>query len=323
MSAPPPARADDGRPRRRTLARVAQAIGFVLGLLLIAWCVRKAFAGDGAAETWRLIRAAPTWMLVGLVATTLASLVANGLMFWTAIRPVRRMSILELQSVNALASLLNYAPLPLRLGLVARVAYHWRVDRMPPGLIGAWLLAVLLAALVAVGACAVALLAAPRFGAAGFLPLALAVAAIGVLVVRAAACWRPIASRSRGAERMFGDTRAFGGAVLLRGVDIAAWSARMVLAAAILEAPLAVGEAAFLGIAAIVASLNPLGRFGFREAAVAWLAATLFAGRLDGPELEGLFARLALVESAAEGLVVIPIGAAAALACWRRVRRAV
>lgn len=307
---------------RRHLGRAVQVLGFLLGLLLIAWCIRKAFAGDGAAETWRLLRAAPPWMTLTLLFATLVSLAANGLMFWAVIRPVRRLPILELQWVNALASLLNYAPLPFRLGLVARVGYHWRVDRLSPTLIAAWLFAVLLCALAALGSIAIALPAVRPFGLTGLAIATTSIALAAALLVGRVARWRPIAARTRGFERMLTDPRAFPLAMGLRLVDVAAWSVRMVIAARILEVPVSAAEAALLGIAAIVASLNPLGRFGFREAAVAWLSAQLFASRLDGSELEGLFARLALVESAAEGAVTIPLGILAAFVCWRRLRAA-
>jgi hypothetical protein len=96
----------------------------------------------------------------------------------------------------------------------------------------------------------------------------------------------------------------------------------MVCVAAILNAPLTIGQAAMLGLAAFALTMNPIGRFGFREAGVAWLASNVFADAMSSEELSRTFAQLALVDSAAEAAITIPLGAVAAWWCWRRSQRA-
>lgn len=329
MSAPDelgvPEPADSDRePLRKRRARdiVFQLIGFVVGIALIVWCVEKALEGGGAEIIGDKLAKAPWWLIAAMLATTLASLLASGAIFWSLVRPVRPLGMGEVQAVNLLASFLNYAPLPLRLGLVARVAYHWRVNRMGPGLIGAWLLAALVNVGVAFVAVGGAMWFAPTLGLGGVAVVAIMLSAIGVVIVRRLSSLSFVAKHMRGYERMLSNPLAFGSSIAYRLVDIAAWAARMVCAVAILDIPVTASQAALLGLTAVVASMNPLGRFGFREAAVAWVATTIFEGSMTTEELVAVSARLALLESAAEGLVVVPIGVVASLWCWQRFHRA-
>jgi uncharacterized membrane protein YbhN (UPF0104 family) len=289
---------------------------------LVAWCIHKAFAGNGFDAVRERLSQAPAWSLVALVATTLVSLVANGGLFWSLIRPVRRLPLLEVQMVNLLASFLNYVPVPFRLGLVARVAYHWRVDRLSALVISAWLFAALLSAGVAFAAVALAAPLARSWGLPATAGVAGIAAACGAMAVVLVARRRFVARLLRGAEPILADRWAFGGATALRLVDIAAWAGRMVAACVALDIGLSMQQAALLGVIAVVASMNPLGRFGFREAAVAWLGPLLLGGALPAAEIETTLAQLAIVESAAEGAVTVPLGALAALWCWRRWRNA-
>ncbi|MFO0827019.1 MAG: hypothetical protein U0572_02630 [Phycisphaerales bacterium] len=304
---------------RRPLATVLQVAGFLIGIALIVWCVRSAVSGDGATEIRTRLAAASPGVIAGLVACTLVSLVANGTLFWSLIRPVHPLRFTHVQAVNGMASFLNYVPLPLRAGLLARVGYHWRVDRLGLGLIAAWLFAALASMAIAFVATVLPLPLAPIIG----LPLVAAIIVVkslaGVGICSFAAGRPRIARLTKGAERMVAHPLAFGEATALRLVDIAAWAARMVLAVQLLGIDISREQSALLGIAAVIASMNPLGRFGFREAAVAWFATTIFAGSMSPEELASTFARLALVESAAEGVVTVPLGGAAALWCWRRV----
>jgi len=309
--------------RRRSGRDVAfQLVGFALGLALIAWCLHRAFSGDGGRETWERISAAPAWAIWGLALSSLASLAVNGLMFWFLVRPVRPIGVVEMQGINLVASVLNYLPLPLRVGLLARIAYHWRVNRMSALEIGALLGAAILVTMVVAGGLSAGVVAFPFTGAGIALGASIAALAIGVLLIRRVARWEFLVRRTRNAERIFADGRAFGGGVAMRTVDAIAWSIRMACAVAVLGLPLTIAESAILGLVAVAASMNPLGRFGFREATVAWLAGFLFAGRMEPGELEQAFARLAIVESAAEGAITVPLGAIALPWFLARMRKA-
>lgn len=305
--------------RGRGAARTAlQLAGFVVGLALIAYCIYVALRGDGAAKLKDHLAHASPWVVAGLLGTSLVSLLANGLLFWQTLRPVHRLRLRDVQFVNAMASVLNYAPLPMRLGLVARVAYHWRVDKMSIALIGAWLAAVLLNVAVIAGPATAAMPLVPLAG----VPVAIVAALLLVAVALASSRWlaaRPFLARKlHGAERMVTDTRSFAIAGSYRLVDMAMWALRMPLAAMVVDAPLTFAQSATLGICAFLLSMNPLGRFGFREAAVAWIASSLFAGSMSASEVTTVFAQLAIVESAAEGVIAIGFGGPSALWCWRR-----
>ena len=316
---PPSADRTDSATKRRVRDAILQLIGFGLGILFIIWCFRRAFSGDGFASVAEHVRAAPTWLIVAALLSTLVSVVANGLIFWCTIQPVRPLRLVDVQAVNLLASLLNYAP--FRIGLVARIAFHWRVDRIGPALMTAWLITALLSLCVAFVAVALAMPLAPRIGLPGVFLVITATCIVATWLVRKGVAIESIRARLRGAHAMLGEVRSFGLAVALRVVDIVAFTARMTCVAAILNSPLTVGQAAMLGLAAFALTMNPIGRFGFREAGVAWLASNVFKGTLSEQDLGQAFAQLALVDSAAEAAVTIPLGALAALWCWRRTQR--
>lgn len=303
MSGPTPER----RRSRKDLA--FRLVGFVAGLALLAWCVEQAFSGEGAAETWERLRRAPGWALWGLALSSLGSLLVNGVMFWCLIRPVRPVGIGEMTGVNLVASMLNYLPIPLRLGMVARIAYHVRVNRMGAVAVAGYFGAVILLTMLVFGGLAAGVALYPSAGAAVASLAGVAVIVAGAAAIGAIARWKFLASRIRGAERVLADRGALAGGIATRAADTVFWSVRMTCAVTVLGLPLSAGESALLGIVAIVMSMNPLGRFGFREAGVVWASGYLFAGRMEAEELRQAFAQLALVESAAEGAVTLPLGA--------------
>jgi hypothetical protein len=300
--------------RRRTRKDLAfQIVGFLAGVALLAWCIERAFSGDGAAETWERLRTAPGWARWGLVLTSLGSLLVNSLMFWSLVQPIRRVGLAEMTGVNLVASMLNYLPMPLRIGMIARIAYHVRVNGMGAIAVAGYFAAVILVTLLVGGALAVTVVAFPFLGATLAAIAGLAALAVGLLLVSVAARWPPLARFTRDAERVLADRRALATGIAMRTADALLWSTRMVCAVATLGPALGIelslGESAVLGLVAVAMSMNPLGRFGFREAGVVWVSGFLFAGRMDADELERAFARLAIVESAAEGAVTLPLGA--------------
>ncbi|MFM1890770.1 MAG: hypothetical protein RLZZ565_1527, partial [Planctomycetota bacterium] len=107
----------------------------------------------------------------------------------------------------------------------------------------------------------------------------------------------------------------------LRSVDLAMWAARVAIAARILGLELGSGDLLIIAVAALVVAMNPLGRIGFREAAVSLLAGYL-ANPTDGDALDATFKQLAILDSAGEAAAVIPCGVIAAVWWFRRVRRA-
>lgn len=309
------------RPSRRRLA--LQIAGFLIGCALVAWCVvRASSAGETGLAKLRAAEPALVWTLV---LSTLGSIVCSGLTFWTVGLPVRRFGFGEMQAVNLMASLFNYAP--VRLGLFLRALYHWRIDRMPATDIGAWIAGV---AIVTLGTLGAGLVAGVVQIAHGRKELALdwlwfagfgAVIATGCLVTRAVGRSAPLRRLLKGGERVLVDPRALYGGVAFRTVDLAMWALRMWAAAKIVGVSLGPAQAALLASVAILGAGNPLGRIGWREAMVAFVAPYILASGAPAEEMAALTAQLALLESAGEAFLTIPFGIAGAAWCLVRIRR--
>ena len=110
-------------PRRPSRLKLAmQVVGFVVGCALVAWCAQRASAkgGEGLEKLWNADRS----LVALLLLSTLGSIICSGYTFWAIARPIRRFSVVEMQAVNLMASLFNYAP--VRLGLFLRCVFHWR-----------------------------------------------------------------------------------------------------------------------------------------------------------------------------------------------------
>lgn len=308
---PPPGLPSGGR-------LALQLVGFALGLALVAWCVKGAI--DGGDEGWRRLREADPWLIAGLLATSIASQVANGALFWTTIRPVRRERFWVLQGVNFTSGLLNYAP--IRIGMLSRFIYHLRVDRMPVLLLFAWFGTVTIAMMAIMGAALGATLLHPELDAiwAGLFvaPLVAMVLLLPALVTVPVLA-RPLDRFIPGAVPMLTHRGWMSAGLALRAFDLAMWAARVAIAARILGLELGSGDLLIIAVAALVVAMNPLGRIGFREAAVTVLAGYL-AQPTDGEALDATFKQLAILDSVGEAAAVIPCGLVAAAWWYRRVR---
>lgn len=297
-------------PLFRPLRLGVQTIGFVGGAALIFWCAWIAFT----RADWTVLESASPSMIAIVVVCSGISMLANGAIFWLAGRPLASMRCWEMQSVNACASVLNYAP--IRLGAIARIAYARRTSRMTVGGMVAWF------TFIGLGVVAVAMLGAlcawllPG-GIAATIAVWLALCLGAGLALRSAARridWR----RVRSLRALLEDPGALWGAGVLRVVDQLAWTGRMAAAASLLGLAIDARTALLLATVAILVSLNPLGRFGYREVAVAWLASTVASGDLDPRGIEAVFFQLAIVESIGEAIVTIPAGGLGSIWCLKR-----
>ena len=312
-------------PKRPSRLKIAmQVAGFIVGCALVVWCAQRAFA-DGGAGLEKL-RNADRSLVAILLLATLGSIVCSGLTFWAIVRPIRPIGLVETQSVNLMASLFNYAP--VRLGLFLRCAFHWRVDRMSGTEIGAWIAGV---AIVTLGTLASAIAAGLVQIPAGRSELSLdwmwfttygaCVVAGGALTIFV--CRSPILRRLlKGGERALNDPRALAGGLAFRTIDVAMWTLRMWAAAKIVGVSLNPAQAALLAGVAILGAGNPLGRIGWREALVAIVAPYIVTGAASPEELDTLTSQLALLESAGEAILTIPLGVLGSIWCALAIRRA-
>ena len=312
-------------PRRPSRLKLAmQVVGFVVGCALVAWCAQRASAkgGEGLEKLWNADRS----LVALLLLSTLGSIICSGYTFWAIARPIRRFSVVEMQAVNLMASLFNYAP--VRLGLFLRCVFHWRVERMPGTDIAAWIVGV---AIVTLGTLASAIAAGLVQIPAGrseltldwmwFATYAACIVAGGAVTLFV--CRSPVFHKFlKGGERALNDPRALAGGLAFRTVDVAMWTLRMWAAAKIVGVSLNPAQAALLAGVAILGAGNPLGRIGWREAFVAVVAPYIITGTSSPEELDTLTSQLALLESASEAILTIPLGILGSIWCVWAIRRA-
>lgn len=284
-----------------------QTIGFALGAALLGWLVVS--SGPGF---WTRVRGADPRLLVALAGCSVASLFLNGTIFWLAVRPIRPLPFVELQCVNAFAGLVNYAP--IRLGVVARILWHLRVDRLRVREVAAWFASVTYTILVPLGAALAAALLVTTLDW-RFALLMTILVVVGGAIAPWFAKLGPVQRRADGLERVVTDPLVLWGSISLRILDLGFWAARMLIAVRIIGLELTTGQSVMLAMANLAVTLNPLGRVGFREAAVTLVASRLLAGQGDLLRESG---ELALVESAGEFMVALPAGLVATLMLWRR-----
>jgi hypothetical protein len=298
---------------------VMQIVGFALGLALLIWCI----VGAARGGDWSAVAQAPPHLVLGLMGCTLVSLAANGAIFWLVIRPVQPLRLRHLMLLNVTTAVLNYAP--IRAGLIARIAYHLKVDRMPLMIMGGWFAAIGYTTVMAVAAVIVATLLQQSYQFSWFSWLAIVfgqIVAMGFVTIGLIGAAQMFLTPAfvqrvgRGMHRMLREPLPLWGALALRLVDIGAFMGRMWCAAAIigLDQKLTGTQVALLGVTALVMTLFPLGRVGYREAGVA-LVAPYLVGIND---IDAALKQLALLESAGEAIVAIPLGSLALL--WYRKR---
>ena len=264
-----------------------QLAGFAVGAALLAWII---YGAIGEGDWSRLVHADPM-LLVVLLGCTLFSAGLNG-----------RIPFADTQRINLVANMLNYAP--VRLGAIARVLYHVRVDGLSLLQIGAWFSLLGYVMVLGIASCVVATLV--RFQVDWIWGLLVgAQMMLGILTIRGFSGVPLIVKHGRGLDRIIGDRVVMWSAAGLRMADVAAYTVRMAVAAAILDIELALSQIVVLAIVALAASMIPFGRVGFREFCVAAVAHRL---SMLGSDVDANMNQLALVESAGEAFVYIPLG---------------
>jgi hypothetical protein len=106
-----------------------------IGLALLIWAISIVLSDENAAARQRLADA-PMSSVALLGATTLAGVLIAGLTFWVTLLPIRRISLLNVFTINAIAIFL--VVLPFKIGFAMRVMLHHRVDALPFRIILAW-----------------------------------------------------------------------------------------------------------------------------------------------------------------------------------------
>lgn len=113
----------------------AQILGFLIGLALLVWCISTALKKENRESLSKLADASPAQIAL-LIGLSLIVMLASGAVFRQTLLPIKKLPMLEVQAVNAIACLL--ALLPFKLSVIFRVLVHNRRDGVPILTIGAW-----------------------------------------------------------------------------------------------------------------------------------------------------------------------------------------
>lgn len=278
---------------------------FTIGAaLVIAAVVSVARQGAGLTGVIDALRAAPPSLVAILIALPFLNWLCSAASFHVLTNRYGKVGVVEMGAVIASAWLLNY--LPMRPGLVGRVAYHKRVNDIPiAASVQVLAISIGLSGVAIIVMIALLLLLGGQSSAAGSTPglrtwIALTIPAIlGVT----AALW--LRARSSPSWRFIA-----GG--VFKFADVLVWAVRYWACFAIVGVELSPTQAA--GIAAVtqLVLLIPLAGngLGLREWAVGLVASSLptwFAGDAAAPtRVEGLSADL--VNRAAELFAALLVG---------------
>lgn len=284
-------------------SRARRIIGFAVSLTLLALAVAAVvYSSEDIAQALDHARHAPLWMIVLSVLLPPLNLLLIGSSLWFITIRYGRVGFAEMVSLVTSAWLLNF--LPMKPGLMGRIAYHKRVNHIRVRDSAKALGESVAMSAIATGALlGVALL---LLGVTSTLVTVVAVAGPGVLLLLGV----PLA-RIR-SERL----ALLAAAMLLRYLDILVWIARYALLFALLDAPLTLADAVLVTAASQIAQLIPFvgNGLGAREWGVGLVGAA-----------QGTTTTIALtadlLNRASELVLAVPLGLIATAQIARRLSR--
>lgn len=311
-------------PGKFSASKVAvQVIAFLIGLGLLAWCIKQAFSPENQKQLAAL-RDAPAQLIAMLFGANALVLLFSGLSFYFSLRPLRKLNFWDVQATNAIATFLSYVP--FKAGMLFRILIHNRRDGVPVALIGAWFGAVSIVMAIALLPLFAASLLTREINA-KWIAIAGSLGLIGLVTVcllawyfhgtRGMAIMRAIAEKLGGwARKLVRSTfvrTAHGGLdilaspqrvlllVVLRLIDMASQALRFYLAGMIVGTPLAIDTCVLLAsMHFVVGVISPAGSVGTREAAIVATATML---GLENPQAMAGVALLLLASEAAINVV--------------------
>ncbi len=302
-----------GVPAQRGRWDRRRVIGYAVGVLLLAAAVWAVASQRGAmAGSMNAVRAAPAWMMAVALLLPAGNWIASSASLRAlTLRRARGQHVRrdEMLALVGSAWLLNY--LPMRPGMIGRIAYHKRFNRIPVRdsvLVLVEANAMTAGAVGLMLALALTLRAAPPWGSWSWLVLALPGAAF-------------VCAWAIGAARGSAWT-AWAVAAAARYADLLVWLARYACAFALLGRPLTVEAAAVLAAVSQAAFLVPFvgNGLGVREWGIGLVAAS-WAGVDSAREAAAFGLAADLLNRAAEVAVSVPVGIACTAWLGRRVAR--
>jgi len=304
--------------RPSPLRIVVQVVGLLVGLGLLAWVFTLAFTGENRENLDRLLEAGWRPALV-ILALQAGSILFGAIPFWTTLLPRKRLSVVDLVAVNALATMLS--PLPFKISVLSRVLVHRRHDGLRFVEIASWF-----SALGVTLVCLLASVAAASVIAGEVNALWWAIAGTGIvgggatilLVSRFVRTKPRLDKWTLEAAELLSHPWPMVGTFAARVVDIGLFAGRFWVASAALGKPLDAGGALLAASVYVLSGVvAPAGTLGAREGAVAGLA--LFPVGLEPSAI----AAASLVVTGGEIAASLPLGLLGAwrLRAWRLVSR--
>jgi hypothetical protein len=295
--------------------RLRRAIGYLFGAGLLIASIAVAVRG----ADWSALAGAEPGLIVLLVVLAGLNLLLSGLIFWLVtvpMGPVPPMGFVSMTALIAASTLLNY--LPLRPGLIGRAAYLKRFHNLPYRA-SIMILLIVIGVSAAVYALALVVMLVPTLRAGWSLWMLIGLvglATVGHFIMRRV----PIVACGIGkACGVCGGWRIMAW-LLVRWLDLMVTAARIGAAFAIMGWALDLHEMIILascGMFITLLGLTPNG-LGLRE----WLYGLIAAGGYFAGDVEaglGLALSAAVIDRAAEVLIIAPTGAAAL--AWLGLRR--
>ncbi len=311
MSTSPRLRAP--RRRRGSFGSWRRVIGAAVGVLLLAAAVWAVWSrGSVVEDSWNTMREAPAWLVGGALVLPLASWLLTAAAFWLLTRRYARVPASDMVQLIGAAWLLNH--LPLRPGMVGRVAFHKKYHGMAVGDSIRVMVAAMVCSGVSLGLLLVAAVGVSRVESTLWTAACLAGPTVGVgavaLFARAvgASWWREVA------------------ALGVRSLDMLAWVGRYAIVFALVGQDVSVERLVIVAAVCQVAMLVPLtgNGIGLREWAVGLTLAALAgsAATVDMREQAAAIGLAAdLLNRAAETVLAVPVGLACSWLLARKVRR--
>lgn len=295
-----PSTSATGSPLALRRVRWRRAVTFVIGFALLAAAVTVVVrSGGDVARALAASRSAPWWCVLALVCLPLVNIASVACGFWTLTQRHGRVTLREMLALITSGWLLNN--LPLRPGLVGRVAYHAAVNSISVRAC----LVVLLQVIACAGVALAAMLGVLRLGvsmnigAVGMTALAL----MPLAVLGGAAVSLRHASSS--------DAWRFVFCTGCRYVDILAWAARYWLVFRIVGEPITMSKAGAIAAVSEAAMLLPV-QIGVRE----WVVG-LTSAWMGGQVTSGLMGDL--LNRGVEVVLGLPLGLFASAWLFKRV----
>ncbi|MFI4915527.1 MAG: hypothetical protein ACIAS6_03335 [Phycisphaerales bacterium JB060] len=286
--------------------------GFVAGAALVGLAVAAALRQDPQAirRAVDALGTHPWWFVLLFVAFPLLNWLAISGSIWFLLSRFGRLGVGETCGLVGMAWLLNY--LPMRPGMVGRVAYHKAVNGIPVKRTGQTLLE---GAVITAIASAIMLLGALLLRGVSATPAWILLVTGPMLAggMGATVFWqtRPIAARYMASGA-------------LRVLDMAIWAGRYAVAFEVAGTPIELPAALMLAVASQIAMLVPFAGngLGLREWLIGALAAGLPAAMFGGADAglsQGLTADV--LNRVVEVMVAIPVGLLGLAFIARRLKR--